>query len=417
MSLVTKHPTSFHREKSPFLDDMIKAFLAWLSRNGYDSYDQYDYWSTAYGRLAKRLYHERKLVGAPLVFPMILLDLVLPRSRAWLVPKRRFPIADAHFIMGFLNLYQVTGTEGYLDEAINIAADLLRTSIPGYAGHCWGYPFDWQTKRGVFKTNTPLITTTPYCFEAFLHLYDVTRDKRFLDVAYSAALFAANSLNETAISERSVACSYSPVDHGTVINANAYRAFLLFEGYHRFGDTIFRDRGAKNVTFVIEQQEKDGSWPYAVGSPLDRFVDNFHTCFVLKNLFKANRYLRSNEVSEAIRRGYTFYRTALFTNRLTPRPFAVAENLQLVRVELYDYAEGISLGVLLQDEFTDAQEVAVGMAREVREKYQNKDGHFCTRVSLAGLRNNVAYLRWPQAQMFYALTSLYKDLKLKSCAE
>jgi hypothetical protein len=389
---------------------VLKYFLHWIENHGYYSYDQYDFWATTSGKLAKRAYYRNHMLGLPLVIPLQLLDWLVPSSRSLFAKKTRFPIADAHFIMGYLNMFQVTQDESFLEKAATLSGELLISSIAGYSGYCWGYPFDWQTNRGLWKSNTPLITSTPYCFEAFLGLYDCFHDQKYLDAAYSIATFASNDLKETYHSEDACACSYSPMDVTQIVNASAYRAFLLLEAYHRFGDNAFEDKAVKNINFILRCQESSGAWLYAIGNPQDAFVDNFHTCFVLKNLYKANMLLQRADIKEAIIKGYDFYKETLLTDEGLPKPFALLGRAQLVKTELYDYAEGISLGVLLRDDIDGAFALAVNLAWQVYANYRVPAGHFTTRVSWGGVRNCVPYLRWPQAQMFFAFTILLKTL-------
>lgn len=396
----------YNKKDLRFIWEMIESFLKWLNKNGYYSYDQYDFWSTNYGKFAKNVYNKNHIFGVPLIVPIFLLDLFFPYSRVIVTPKKRFPIADAHLIMGYLNLFKITKNSKFLEKAIEISDELLKASIPGYSGYCWGYPFDWQTNRGLWKKMTPLITTVPYCFESFLSIYDITKERKYLDIAYSISQFALKDLNEIVMSDMSSACSYTPIDNSMVVNANAYRAFLLMEAYHRFGEYEFKQRAVKNINFVIENQRLDGSWLYAVKNHKDAFIDNFHTCFVLKNLYKANVYLKSSNVHDAIIKGYNFYLKNLFENNDFPKPYAVSRRIQFVQIEMYDYAEGISLGVLLKDEIPGAFELAKKLARDVYLYYQLPDGHFKTRVNWGGLCNSVPYLRWPQSQMFFALTTL-----------
>ena len=81
------------------------------------------------------------------------------------------------------------------------------------------------------------------------------------------------------------------------------------EASHRFGIDEFREKAVKNINFVLENQCLNGSWFYAVGNSQDAFVDNFHTCFVLKNLYKANIRLKSDKVQDVIIKGYNFSTT------------------------------------------------------------------------------------------------------------
>ena len=69
---------------------------------------------------------------------------------------------------------------------------------------------------------------------------------------------------------------------------------------------------------------------------------------------------------------------------------------------VYDFAEGINLGLLLTDLDRDASSIAVGLLANVLDKWVLADGHFVTRQTIFG-RNTVPYHRWAQAQMFRAL--------------
>jgi hypothetical protein len=123
---------------------------------------------------------------------------------------------------------------------------------------------------------------------------------------------------------------------------------------------------------------------------------------VLKNLFKAWRGLGDEELRVAIGRGYAFYKSHLLDDRGLPVPFARTQRLTLQRRELYDYAEGINLGLLLTDTDRDASAIAMALLAEVLDRWVLDDGHFVTRETVFG-RNTVPYHRWAQAQTFRAL--------------
>jgi len=294
----------------------------------------------------------------------------------------------------------------HLRRARDLASDLLKISIPGYSGRCWGYPFDWQNNRGLWKRNTPFITSTPYCYEAFAKLSDATGEAKYLEVAESAARFVFRDLNDTSVGPESAAASYGPLDNTYVINASAYRAFVLFDAARRFGTVEYEKKAQANLNFILESQRPDGSWLYALNSPAEAFIDHFHTCFVLKNLFKINRYLNSERVDQSLQKGYAWYRRKLFDQDGIPKSFAVQPRTQLVRLEMYNFAEAITLGALLRDHIPEAFSEAQRLAALLIDRYQLADGHFVTRIFLGGLRHTFPFLRWPQAQLFYALTNL-----------
>src|SRR5215813_4018823 len=401
----------------------VQGFTGWLGRVGYGSYDPYDFWGTGYGRFARRLYYKKNPAGVLLTAPFILLEILCPGYRRLFVKKDRYPTADAQLGLAFLNLYEAKSQQGavngstkgnvalarpaeyWLTRAKEIAADILKHSVPGYKGRCWGYPFDWQHVNVLMPKGSPHITATPYCYELFARLYDLTREDGYLQIASSVAKFVFEDLKDTPTGEDSAASSYTPYDRTKVVNASAYRAFVLVDAGERFQNEAYRAKAWKNVRFILQSQNVDGSWLYAIDNPAEAFIDNFHTCFVLKNLHKLNGHLGSPEVRRAVQRGYEWYRKALFDKEENPRSYAIAPRIEIVRLELYNVAEAISLGVLLKDELLDAALFSERQVAKLIRKYQVPKGHWVTRIYLGGIRHTLPYLRWPQSQLFLALTN------------
>src|SRR6185295_1354295 len=192
-------------------------------------------------------------------------------------------------------------------------------------------------------------------------------------------------------------------DRSKVVNASAYRAFVLFDAARRFDDDACRTKAGKNLRFILDAQRPDGSWLYALDSPAEAFIDHFHTCFVLKNLYKLNRDLHSGEVAAAVRRGYEWYRRSLFDSDDNPRSFTIAPRVQIVRIEMYNVAEAISLGTLIRDDIPEALALADILAARFLRRCQLRAGHWLTRIYLGGIGHRVPFLRWPQSQLFLAV--------------
>lgn len=389
------------------IEDSIQRFLDWLSNDGYYSYDQFDFWGSKLGVFSKKWYLKNKWTAAPLALTLQVLDSFLPRTRVLFAEKRRFAIGDAHFALGYLNLYRRFNDERYLSAARHLLDEILSYRTETGSGIGWGYPYTWVTGRAVYPPGTPFITVTPYCFDAFLEMVSITGDKKYLDAAARIARFAAYDLHETRISRNQTAAGYGPGDKSRVVNANAYRAALLLNAYNRFGVPEYKEKAVKNINFVLNRQGSDGSWDYAEN---EAFIDNFHTCFVLKNLYKSYLLFREEPVLDAVKRGYGYYREHLFRSDNTPIHFSKVKNPKFRKIEMYDYAEGIALGTLLNRDIYGALDFSLQLARYVVDTFQLKKGHFVTRVTTINTRNKMPYLRWPQAQLFYALTSLLLKL-------
>jgi hypothetical protein len=428
--LINTHQPSMPAVNGSIASDLwaaVDKFTGWLEAAGGKSYDPYDISGTRYGRWARRLYYEKHPLGIAATAPLILVEILCPRLRTVFVQKDRFPTADAQLALAFLNLYQVEQAKSednpdhgqsalsYLVKAKALANELLEQSVPGYSGYCWGYPFDWQHANGLMSKGTPHITATPYCYEVFARLFDLTGEEQYREVARSVARFVFNDLNDMPTGPNAAAASYTPHDESKVVNASAYRAFALFDAGWRFEEKAYRAKAWKNLHFILQSQRPDGSWLYAIDSPPQAFIDHFHTCFVLKNLYKINRHLQNRDVERAICGGYSFYRKALFDADDNPRTYAVAPRVEILRLEMYNMAEAITLGTLLGSDIPEAFALAQSLATRLIRRYQLPAGHWITRVYLGGFTHTVPFLRWPQAQLFYAVTNLL--VRLESAVE
>jgi hypothetical protein len=187
-----------------------------------------------------------------------------------------------------------------------------------------------------------------------------------------------------------------------VINASAYRAFLLTKAAMDFSEERYRKIAERNLNFVLESQNPDGSWYYATDGQRG-FVDHFHTCFVLKALAKIEAIAANQQCTAAIERGVDYYVRNLFDEQRLPKPFSRRPRMTVYRRELYDYAECINLALLLQGRFPALDEI---LSRVINlEGWQKPDGSFRGRRLLIGWDNTPMH-RWAQAQLFRSLSYL-----------
>src|SRR5215468_866581 len=87
----------------------VLRFIQWLSRYGETSYDHQSFFASDLGRRAKALYYRKPLLGTLAVSPMIVCEAFMPSARKFFWKPQRFPIADAHYAMGFACLSQALG--------------------------------------------------------------------------------------------------------------------------------------------------------------------------------------------------------------------------------------------------------------------------------------------------------------------
>jgi hypothetical protein len=411
---------------------VLNNFTKWLDAYGETSWDYQSFFAGPVGGRAKALYYRQRTVGTAAVSPMIFCEAFLPSARRLFHHPIRFPIADAHYAMGFAFLYEKTGDCVHLEKARHFLNELKKSRCPDFKEYCWGYPFDWVTRNGVIKRGTPLITTTPYAYEAFLQVYEIcqrldckdgspsdslcekpsgsplstlnsqllnpTELKRILE---SIACHAAVDIKDFKTSETASSCSYTPFDKGGVINAAAYRAFLLTSASHFFSNDDYWKIAERNLNFVLESQKSDGSWYYAMDGVRD-FVDHFHTCFVMKALAKIHALTGHEGSLQALSKGVAYYLNNLFDEEGLPKPFSKAPRLTVYQRELYDYAECINLCLLLRDRFPQLQKTLDTVVGGIVKDWTKSDGSFRSRRLYFGW-DNVPMHRWGQSQIFRSL--------------
>lgn len=386
------------------LEARLLRFVAWLNRFGETSYDHQSYFASDLGRAAKALYYRHKLLGTMAVAPMIFSEAFVPSARSLFWKRQRFAIADAHYAMGFAFLSRALGEKQYLQRAIHFLEELEASRCPGYERHGWGYPFHWETRTGTMTVGTPMITTLPYVYEAFREVYQIDGQSRWFEIMRSIADHALLDYRDNPVTDNASTCAYTPDpnDRGGVVNASAYRSFLLTQAALDFSDSRYSAAAERNLRFVLQAQNKDGSWYYSMDGARD-FVDHFHTCFVLKALAKIEKLTGDTACTNAIERGVRYYIANLFTDDLLPKPFSRRPRMTVYQHELYDMAECINLAVLLHGRFPGLDRILASLVK--REEWQKRDGSFRARRLLIGWDNTPMH-RWAQSQMFRSLSFL-----------
>jgi hypothetical protein len=385
----------------------ISKFVEWLDWYGENSYDFQTFYASPVGQGAKALYYKQPFLGMMAVAPIIFCEAFLPSARRLFWKPQRFPIADAHYAMGFATLFHIRGEQKDYQRAVHFLEVLEATRCSGQKHYAWGYPFDWVGIGGTVKAETPLITTEPYVYEAFSYVYEIDKNQKWRQIMQSLAQHASEDYFDYETSPRASRTSYGPSPEPSgngVVNASAYRAFLLTKAAEDFSEEKYRKQAERNMHFVLESQNADGSWYYAMDGKRS-FVDHFHTCFVMKALAKIERLTGDSHCTKAIERGVEYYVKYLFDEAGLPKPFSKAPRLTIYRRELYDYAECINLATLLSGRFPQLDDRLETVLDDITTRWQRPEGSFRSRHLLFGW-DNVPMHRWAQAQLFRSLCLL-----------
>ena len=392
----------------------IDRFCDWLQAYGEVSYDHQSFFASRLGRNAKALYYRKPLLGTLAVAPMIFAEAFMPSARTLFWKPQRFPIADAHYGMGFAYLAKLYDSEKYHRQAVHFLEVLEETRSPGHENYGWGYPFDWETRTGTMKQGTPLITTLPYVYEAFSQVFEIDENPKWLRIMRAIAEHGFKDYRDLEVAPDTATCGYTPAagDPCKVVNASAYRAFLLTKAGLELSEPRYLEAARKNLNFVLSAQNSDGSWFYSTEGARD-FVDHFHTCFVMKALAKIEELTGCERTGKAIERGVDYYVKNLFDEKGLPIPFSKSPRLTVYRRELYDYAECVNLAVLLNGRFPELDAILSKVVADLLTRWQKSDGSFRARELMIGW-DNVPMHRWAQSQLFRSFCFLISKNHLKS---
>ena len=251
------------------------------------------------------------MLGTLAVAPMIFCEAFVPSARRLFWKPQRFPIADAHYAMGFALLAGIHGEEKYHQRAVHFLEVLKETrcrvtKITAGDIHSIG-----KRGPGRFKEGTPLITTVPYAYEAFSQVYAIDADPKWLRIMQSIASMASRltatwkqrRMRRVAVTRlrRMIPCG--------VVNASAYRAFLLTKAGIDLSEPALPGSRRKKSEFRFGISKCRRLLVLLDGWHA-RFCGPFSHCFVLKALAKIEQLTGSPQCRNAIERGVnTTWRT------------------------------------------------------------------------------------------------------------
>lgn len=331
-----------------------------------------------------------------------------------MVPKQYNCKGLGLFLQGYCNLYKLINDNSALEtefgskqEILAMIHELSKLLIElrskGYHGSCWGYNFDWQSRRlFLFPAFCPTIVASCFCAVALMDAYEISGEKEYLDVALDSANFILNDLHLDEY-EGEKMISYSPL-HGNdlVSNASLLGSKLLAYCYKYTGNEKYLEIARSSVKACCKGQRKDGAWTYSQIPP-KLWVDSFHTGYNLDGLIAYEEQSRDNDYHENIERGFNYYINHFFNEDGSPKYY---DNEQY---PIDIHCPGQLLVTLHRlHMFEEYEDLADKVLLWTIQNMQDEKGYFYYQLK-QGVSSKIPYMRWSNAFMFYAMSYYLLD--------
>jgi hypothetical protein len=395
MSSTWINDNSFERIKEPAV-----KLLDYCRKNNWAGFDPYD-------ALNSRVFTSTPFSKSRVCrigFTQIMKRLPINLRPLLLVSREQNPKALALFLKAFIKLsgLGLLDPEDLAEKVIEQLVSLRSENTPYW---CWGYSFPWQTRTVLVPRGAPNLVCTYFVADALLDAYETYHESRYLGMAASAAEYI---LNELYWEENESIAGFSyplPSSRQRVHNANFLGAALLCRIYKYGGEKRFLKPALKVARYSAAKQQDDGSWSYGE-LPTQRWVDNFHTGYNLSALRTIAQYAEISEFKPQLRLGFEFYRKHFFREDGAPRYFHARTH----PIDIHSVAQSIITLIDLKDLDKDNVAKAHSVFNWAMDNMWNERGYFYYRV-YPFFKNKIPYMRWSQAWMLLALSTLLYEVQ------
>jgi rhamnogalacturonyl hydrolase YesR len=377
----------------------IVQLTDWLERNHYRGYDTFDGLNA---RVLRPFTFETRLLRTVLQqgvrrFPLNLRPILGVR-------KERSSKGMGFIARGFIRLHTATGDQLWADKAREVLEWLIEHKQPGYSGACWGNHFDYQSRAFYLPKGVPTVVWTSLIGHAFLDGYEHFNDDRYLDVAVSACEHILRDL--AVFPEGKGACiTYVPGQKSLVHNANTLGASLLARAYLFTKNAAYGDLAEKAIQYTAQHQRPNSTWYYGEREDL-RWVDNFHTAYVLDCFKHYVEGTGDDQFVPCMLKGYEYWKSTFFLADGTPKYY----DRKTQPIDIQCSSQAIDTFVFFQRYDADAITHAIRVAQWTLENMKDRSGYFYYRRYSSWLVNKTPTLHWGQATMLCALSGLFKSL-------
>jgi nitrogen fixation protein FixH len=394
------------------LNNSLSILENWIIKGNFKGWDPFDALNSP---ILKSITGDNRKIGQ--IFVQLFKKSPINFRQILGVPKGYNPKGMGLFLSSYARISEVQPSDQNLQKMERFASWLDNNKTVGKSGVGWGYNFDWPNRSFFAPRGTPTTVNTAFIGLAFLDLCNLFESNAYqnnsewneikcLGLAQSACEYLLNDINQLKVDNDQICFSYTELDNRYIHNANILAAWLLSEIASRTGNKRYQEKALAAARFTTNQQLSNGSWLYGIDA-MDKWVDNFHTGFVLTGLLAISKNLETTEFDININRGYSFWKKSFLPVINGPKYY---QN-KIYPIDVHNIAQTILTGISFSSFDADADNYIEQTFHYGVDRFQSKEGFFYYQKNRF-YTIKIPYMRWSQAWMFRALSEL-KIVSLK----
>ena len=281
----------------------------------------------------------------------------------------------------------------------------------GYSGYCWGLDFPYSSRINFLPAYMPSTVVTAFVGSGIFEYYMVTKNPKAREVLRSCCDFILCDLPVTE-HKNGICFSYTPTKKDVCFNATMLGAELLASNYFLSQENKLKEFAKLSVDFTVAHQHSEGKWSYSIDKTgKDKIQVDFHQGFILNSLYSYMQFTgdESESYKNALIKGANFYYHYQFLKS--------GQSLWRIPkkwpVDIHNQSQGsitfCKLAALSEKYLPFAERIAlwtIDNMQDTKGFFYYRKGRFIT--------NRIPYMRWSQAWMMTALTTLINSIGIKS---
>ena len=307
------------------------------------------------------------------------------------VPKSSNPKGLSLILRGYCQLYNITQNSKYLDYSKEIMEQLINIKSESKY-YCWGNNFPYQSRSEFYKAYSPNAITTSFVVQALIDFYQIIQNPDILSIISSVGEYFVDELLYRD-KYNNVIFKYYESDKYITYNSNAKVSESLVRIASIVNNPYYNELARSNYNYLLSKQNEDGSWFYS-DSPSGKWIDNFHTGYVLVALKNIREGLEIQNGENEITRGLSYHLKNHYTKEWLPKYY----NNSLYPIDTHCFAQAIITFI----EFGKYEVASSLLDNVIKLMYNKNKGFFIYSIrKYYSVKTNL--LRWCNAYMFYAI--------------